>query len=389
LSSLDAAQREAEARRLASAEARKPFNLATGPLVRASLLQLGAEEHVALFTMHHIVSDGWSMEVLIREVSVLYEAISRGEGSPLAELSIQYLDYAMWQREWLKGEVLEGQLGYWKEQLKGALQVLELPTDKVRPAVQSFHGVHNEFSLTPELSEKLKALSRRESVTLFMTLLAAWQLLLHRYTGQEQISVGTPIAGRSQLATEGLIGFFVNTVVMRSDLSENPSFSELLRRVREVCLQAYANQDMPFEKLVEVLQPQRDLSRSPLFQVWFTLMDAPLQKLQLKNLKSQEFAFEAVTAKFDLALLITDTQIGLKGVLEYNSDLFEPNTINRMVRHFETLLCSIAAEPASQLDVLVEILADQERTRRSIKAQEFKAADRQTLKSIKRKTISG
>jgi len=389
LSMYEAPAREAEALRLALEEAQKPFDLASGPLVRASLLKLGTEEHVVLFTMHHIVSDGWSMGVLVREVSVLYEAISRGEGSPLAELPIQYVDYAVWQREWLKGEVLEGQLDYWKAQLSGAAVALELPTDKVRPVVQSFRGAHHGFSLTPELSEQLKALSRREGVTLFMTLLAAWQLLLYRYTRQEQISVGTPIAGRSQLATEGLIGFFVNTVVMRSDLSGNPSFRELLRRVREVCLGAYAHQDVPFEKLVEVLQPERDLSRSSLFQVWFTLVDGQLEKLHLKNLESEEFAFEAVTAKFDLALLVTDTEKGLGGVLEYNSDLFDLNTVTRMLRHFETLLCSIVAEPEHQLSVLVEILAEEERKRRSLKAQEFKATDRRTLKSITRKIISG
>ena len=376
---------ESRARGLALEETRRPFDLSSGPLIRGSLLQLEETEHVALFTMHHIVSDGWSLGVLMKEVSQLYEAYSQGMESPLEELPVQYADYAIWQREWLTGEVLERQLDYWKKQLRGASKVL--PTDKARPAVQTFRGAHHTFSFTSELSEQLRGLSRGEGVSLFMTLLATFQLLLYYYTHDDQINVGTPVAGRNQIATENLIGFFVNTVVLRADLSGDPSFQELLRRVRELCLSAYSNQDVPFEKLVEVLQPERDLSHSPLFQVWFTLVDAPLDKLQLKNLKLQEFAFDSGTAKFDLALLITDGEKQLSGVLEYNSDLFESSTIERLHRHLDTLLRSVVAQPQTRLSALMDILTEENSKRRSLIAQGFKAADRQMLKNARRRVI--
>jgi amino acid adenylation domain-containing protein/non-ribosomal peptide synthase protein (TIGR01720 family) len=387
LSGLAPSERDSAARQLAQEEAGRPFSLARVPLLRALLLKLAEAEHIVVLTMHHIISDGWSTSVLIREVGVLYEAYLEEQVSPLPELSIQYADYAIWQRNWLQGEVLERQLEYWKEQLSGTSATLQLPTNGERPLLQSFRGAHAPFSLTPELSEQLKELSRREGVTLFMTLLAAWQTLLYYYTHEEHINVGTPVAGRNQLATESLIGFFVNTVVMRSELSGNPDFKELLRRVRETCLGAYAHQDVPFEKLVEALQPERDLSRSAFFQVWFTLVEAPLEKLQLKKLKLEEFALEAVTAKFDLALLVTDAKNGLSGVLEYNSDLFDSSTISRMLRHWSTLLSSIVAGPQSKLDTLLAVLTEADRKRRSQIAQEFKAADRQTLKNVKRKVI--
>jgi amino acid adenylation domain-containing protein/non-ribosomal peptide synthase protein (TIGR01720 family)/FkbM family methyltransferase len=389
LSQISVAEREVEVIGLAREEADRPFDLSCGlPLLRASLLKLEAEEHVVLFTVHHIVSDGWSVGILLREVALLYEAYSQGQSSPLPELAIQYADFAMWQREWLTGQVLDKQLSYWKRQLQGVTKVLELPTDRVRPEVQTFRGTYHTFSLTPELSRKLKELSRNEDVTLFMTLLAAWQTLLYHYTNQEQISVGTLIANRNRAETEMLIGFFVNTLVMNSDLSGNPSFRELLRRVREVCLGAYAHQDVPFEKLVEVLQPERSLSNTPLVQVWLALQNAPESKPELAGLSVSQLTIEGSTAKFDLGLNIADAESGLVGTLQYKTDLFNAITISRIARQFETLLDSIVAEPQSRLNVLVEILADEQRKRRSTKAQEFKAADRQTLKSIKRKTIS-
>jgi condensation domain-containing protein len=284
LSGLPETEREAEALRLATAEAQRPFDLVEGPLVRAALLRLGAEEHVLLLTMHHIVSDGWSMGVLVRELAALYEAFRRGEPSPLGELPVQYADYAVWQREWLSGEVLEEQLDYWRRQLAGAPPALGLPTDRPRPQVATYHGAVEKFELSAELSESLKKLGRSEGATPFMTLLAAFYALLYRYSGQEEIVVGSPVAGRTRAETEGLIGFFVNTLALRTDLRGNPRFVELLKRVREVCLGAYGHQEVPFEKLVAELQPGRDMSRHPFFQVMFVLQNVPLEPLELPGL---------------------------------------------------------------------------------------------------------
>ncbi|HEV7376650.1 MAG TPA: condensation domain-containing protein, partial [Pyrinomonadaceae bacterium] len=255
LSNLSPLEKETEASRLSSEEARSPFDLSSGPLVRATLLRLGAEESVLLLTMHHITSDGWSLDVLSRELRALYAAFHEGRSSPLTELPIQYADFAVWQREWLQGEALESQLSYWKKQLTGAPSALELPTDRPRPFVPTYRGASQSHGLSEDVAVSLKALSQREGVTLFMTLLAAFNLLLHRYTHQSDIVLGSPIAGRNRAETEGLIGFFVNTLVMRTDLSGDPGFRELLGRVKEVALGAYAHQDLPFEKLVEAISP--------------------------------------------------------------------------------------------------------------------------------------
>ncbi|REG14198.1 phosphopantetheine binding protein, partial [Archangium gephyra] len=269
LSGLPEAEREAEAKRRVEEEALRPFDLARGPLLRTKLLKLGEREHVLVLVMHHIVSDGWSMGLLVRELGGLYEAFSRGKPSPLAELPVQYADYAAWQRQWLSGEVLEEQLGYWRKQLEGAPPALELPTDKPRPAVQSFRGGYRGFQWPRELQDAVKALAKKEGATPFMVLLAAFQTVLARYAGQQDVSVGSPIANRTRAETEGLIGFFVNTLVLRSKLDGDTTFRELLGQVREVTLGAYAHQEVPFEKLVEELRPERDLSRGPLFQVMF------------------------------------------------------------------------------------------------------------------------
>jgi hypothetical protein len=250
-------EREAEARRLATEEARRPFDLARGPLLRVTLLQLDEEEYVVLVTIHHIISDAWSMGVLIREILALYLAFSAGHPSPLPDLPIQYADFAHWQRQWLRGEVLETQLAYWQQQLSGNLPVLELPTDRPRPSVQTFCGMTHSRMLPRVLSEALKNLSRREGVTLFITLLAAFQTLLQRYTGQDDIIVGSPITNRNRVELEGLIGYFGNVLVLRTDLSGNPSFRQLLGRIREVCLGAYDHQELPFQRLVETLQPEQ------------------------------------------------------------------------------------------------------------------------------------
>jgi acyl carrier protein len=275
LSTLREQEREQEAQRRATEEARAPFNLAAGPLMRASLVRLGAEDHVLLVTMHHIVSDGWSMGVLIREVGALYRAFIEDEPSPLAELPVQYADFAVWQRRWLAGEVFETHLRYWKRQLGGELPVLSLPTDKPRPEVQSFHGSSQSLQLPVRLAEALNALAKREGVTLFMLLLAAFKALLSRYTEQSDIVIGSPIANRNRVELEGLIGFFVNTLALRTDLSGNPRFREIVGRVRAVALEAYAHQDMPFEQLVEQMQPERTMSRNPLFQVMFQMENTP------------------------------------------------------------------------------------------------------------------
>jgi len=350
-------EQESEVQRLATNEAQRPFDLAEGPLVRATVLQLGENEHVGLLTMHHIVSDGWSTGILIREMAVLYDAFCSERPASLPELPIQYADFAHWQRQWLEGEVLETELSYWKQQLLGAPPLLELPTDHPRPAVQTFRGAHQSFLLPKTVGDALKTLSRQEGVTLFMTLLASFKILLHGYATQDDLVVGTPTANRNRLEIEGLIGFFVNTLVLRTDLSGNPTFRGLLCRVREVCLGAYAHQDLPFERLVEELHPARDLSRNPLFQVMFVLQNASPQAVELPGLSLSPVEVDTRTTHFDLTLHIVDTEQGLVGTLAYNTDLFEAVTITRMLGHFRTLLEGVAYTPerrVSDLPLLTE-----------------------------------
>ena len=343
---------EREVARLAAADAQRPFDLGQGPLLRVSLLKLGEQEHVLLLNVHHIVFDGWSWGVLALELSVLYAAYGRGEESPLGELAIQYGDFAVWQREWMQGEVLEGQLNYWKEKLGGSLPVLELPTDRVRPSVQTYRGSTISFDLSKSVTEGLQKLSREEGVTLYVTLLAAFDVLLMRYTGQEDVVVGTPIANRNRAEVEGLIGFFVNTLVMRSDLSGNPGFRQLLGRVQETALDAYAHQDLPFEKLVEELKPERNLSRSPIIQVMFSLLNAPQQPLELSGVEVRRMEVENGTSKFDLSLYAMETAEGLRCVLEYNTDLFDADRMERMAGHWEMLLEGIVAHPEQSVHEL-------------------------------------
>lgn len=352
LQELPEIEREAEVLQLATEEAQRPFNLTLGPLLRTTLLQLGRAEHVLLFTIHHIVSDGWSVEVLIREVVALYEAFCCGKPSPLPELPIQYADFAIWQRQWLQGEVLAKQLAYWQQQLSHHPPVLQLPTDRPRPLVQSFPGATKSFSLSTRLTNALKVLSQQEEATLFMTLLVAFQTLLYRYTGQEDILVGSPIANRNRFETERLIGFFVNTLVLRTDLSGNPSFRELLVRVRKIALEAYAHQELPFEKLVAELQPERDLSSTPLIQVMFALENNPIPILEFAGLTLSPVEFDHRTTKFDLILAITETHKGLSGRFEYNTDLFDAATIAKMVRHFQTMLTAIVTNPDQSISTL-------------------------------------
>ena len=362
LGGMAGAEREAEARRLAEKEAQLPFDLVRGPLLRTRLLRLDAQRHVALLTMHHIVSDGWSKGVLMRELAALYEAYSANRPSPLPELPIQYADFSYWQRDWLQGEALERQLSYWKGQLAGAPSVLALPADMPRPAVQTFRGATHDFTLAAGLAAELNGLSRREGVTLFMTLLAAFSALLTRHTGQEDLVVGTAIANRDQAATEDLIGMFVNTLPMRVDTSGDPGFVDLLGRVREVALGAYAHQALPFEKLIDELRLKRDTSRSPLVQVMLILQNAPTSKLELPGLTLTPFVSASRAAKLDLILSITEDVGVLRCALEYNTDLFKAATVERLAAHFRTLLEGIAADPRRRLSEL-PIMTDDERRR--------------------------
>ncbi|MDF5735721.1 MULTISPECIES: non-ribosomal peptide synthetase [unclassified Nostoc] len=351
---------EAEIQRLATEEQARPFDLAKEALVRTTLLQLSQAEYVLLFTMHHIVCDQWSFEVLIWEVAELYKAFSKGKLSPLPELPIQYADFAVWQQQWLQGQVREAQLSYWKQQLSSIPSVLELPTDHPRPPIQTNRGAKQSLVLSKSLTEALKALSQQEKATLFMTLLAAFQTLLYRYTGEDDIVVGTTISGRNRAEIEGLIGFFVNTLVMRTELSGTPSFREILNRVREVALGAYANQDLPFEQLVEKLQPKRNLSHTPLFQVMFQLQNTLTTTLELPSLTLSPLKFDKETAKFDLTLSMVEVKQGLIGTLEYNTDLFNAATITQMLGHFQSLLEGIIVNPDQQISKL-PILSEAER----------------------------
>ncbi|MCX7595462.1 MAG: condensation domain-containing protein, partial [Fischerella sp.] len=322
LSEWSEADRTVEVQRVITQEAEYPFDLAHDPLLRVTLLRLGEQEYVLLLTLHHIIFDGWSLGVFIQELTALYKAFSTGTSSPLPELPIQYADYAIWQRQLLQGMVLKTHLDYWKQQLAGALPVLELPTDRPRSAFSNFPGATQSFSLSFDLSQALKQIGQQAGVTLFMTLLAAFKTLLYRYTGEGDIIVGSPTANRNRPEIEGLIGFFVNTLVLRTYLGDNPSFRQLLLRVKEVTSGAFDHQDLPFEKLVEEMQPERSLSHTPLFQVMFVLQNAPMPPLELPELTLSPLMIDSKTAKVDLSLSITDTQQGLIGNLEYNTDLF-------------------------------------------------------------------
>ena len=348
-------QRDATIQQWATEEAHRPFNLTTGSLLRVTLLRLAEADHLLLLTLHHIISDGWSMGVLMRELGVLYTAFLNGKPSPLSELSIQYADFAYWQRQHLQGEILESHIAYWGQQLK-ELPGLNLPTDRPRPPVQGHRGATQPLMLSPTLTVALESLGQSEGATLFMTLFAAFQILLHRYTGQDDLAVGVPIANRNRSEIEGLIGFFVNSLVLRTNLAGNPTFRQLLEQVREVALAAYAHQDLPFEKLVEELHPDRDLSHNPLFQVVFALQNAPMTSLELPDLTLNPWQLEIGTTRFDLEFHLWEQSQGLSGLWQqpvegisgfvaYSTDLFDPATIARMINHFQTLLEEIVANP--------------------------------------------
>ncbi|HSK80240.1 MAG TPA: non-ribosomal peptide synthase/polyketide synthase [Thermoanaerobaculia bacterium] len=361
LSGLAAEEREREAGRLAREEALRPFDLRQGPLFRAALLRLASGEHRLLLTLHHIISDGWSLGVMLREISALYRAFAAGRPSPLAAQPVQYPDFALWQRRWLEGGVLATQLAWWRERLGGELPVLPLPADRPRPAAPSRRGAEERLDLPEDLAGRLRELSRRQGTTLYMTLLAALDTLLYRYTGQDDLLVGSPVAGRTRAEVEGVAGFFVNTLVLRASLAGDPGFSELLARVRESVLGAWAHQDVPFEKLVSELAPDRDLSRSPLFQVSLTLENAPLEALALgPGLDVSAEPVETGTAKFDLSVGLQEVPGGLLSLAEYATDLFDAATVRRLLAHLRTLLEGIAAQPEARISGL-PLLTEPER----------------------------
>lgn len=351
LQDLPETERESEALQLAAQAVGQLFDLQQGPLFRASLLRLDEGKHILVVAVHHIVFDGWSMAILNRELSVLYESAHAGRPSPLPELPIQYCDYAVWQRGWLRDGVLERQLGYWREQLRGA-PVLELPTDHPRPPRQTHHGARQKFVLPIDLCGALRALSQAEGVTLFMTLLAAFQTLLYRYSGQQDLCVGTPIANRRRGELEGLMGFFVNTLVMRTDLSGDPTFRELLGRVRDVALGAFSNLDVPFERVVAELQPVRDMSRLPLVQVMFVLQNAPAEVPQLQDLASHPVTLDIEASRLDLTLEISVVENGLAGRIVFNTALFEAGTIAQLATHYQRILEAVVRDPEISIDRL-------------------------------------
>lgn len=359
-------QTEERLRRLATDEARKPFDLSRGPLLRAALSRLPDEEdqpaYLLLMTLHHIISDDWSMALFFKELAAVYEAYCAGRPSPLPPMSLQYADFALWQRRWLQGAALEEQLSYWRRQLDPLPPALSLPTDRPRPAAQTYAGGTHRFRLASEWIRPLQTLSRREGATLFMTLLAAFQVLLHRYGGDRDLYIGTPIANRNRVEIEGIIGFFVNTLVLRTDLSGNPSFVELLKRVRKVCLGAQAHQDLPFERLVEELRPERDMSRNPLFQVMFVLHSVYFEEPRIPGLGIASVQGIRKTAAFDLTLHMAEVGGEMEGWFEYNTDLFEEATLRRMEAHFRNLLSDIVSRPEARIGDL-SVLGEAERRR--------------------------
>ncbi|MFH1999041.1 MAG: amino acid adenylation domain-containing protein, partial [Planctomycetota bacterium] len=355
---LPAETRETEARSLAGEETRKPFDLTRGPLFRVHLFQLAAEDHVVLFCMHHIISDLWTFGVLFKELAAIYSAIASGQEETLPKPLLQYADFAAWQRKWLQAEALDDQLVYWKGQLKN-VPTLALPTDYPRPAVRTFHGSLRSLKLPPDLIEAIKKKSAEEGVTPFMFMLAVFKVLLFRYTGQQDVAVGSPIANRTRLAVEEMTGTFVNTLAMRTDLSGDPTFRVLLERVRETTLEAYAHQDMPFEKLVVELKPDRDMSQSPLVQVMFNLANAPFQSPPIQGLAWSPLEIERAAAQFDVTLF-ADLEITEKIFAEFSTDLFEAATIDRMLRHFLTALDAVTQHPDMNLSK-IPLLDDAER----------------------------
>src|SRR5437660_1276579 len=345
-------KQEQTVHQLLSAQMHQPFDLSCGPLLRTMLLRLKEQEHVFSLTIHHIISDAWSMGVLFNELSSLYTAFVEHKRSPLPELTLQYADYTIWQRERLQGAYQRELLDYWQKQLSGAPELLEMPLDRPRPAAQTFQGAVQRFVVPSSLADSLRALSRSAEVTLFMTLLAAFQVLLARYSGQQDIVVGTAIANRPQSELERLIGLFVNVLALRLDVSGQPTFLEVLSRVRQVVLGAFAHEDLPFEKVVEAVAPRRNMTYSPVFQALFTLHNTPGSSFVLPGITTSFIPTDQKTAQFDLSLELTEAPQGLVGFVEYNADIFDQTTIERMIVHFQVLLQGIVAQPEQRIQFL-------------------------------------
>ncbi|WP_353122979.1 condensation domain-containing protein, partial [Planktothrix agardhii] len=359
LTMVNLAGKETEAEKLAYQESQTPFDLTQSPLLRVTLLKLQPEKHILLINMHHIISDGWSIGVFIRELSYLYGAFVAGKEPTLPTLPIQYADFAVWQREWLQGKVLAAQLEYWKRQLAAAPPLLELPTDRPRPAIQTFQGKTERFQLDSKLTQQLKTLSQQSGCTLFMTLLAAFGVVLSRYSGQTDIVIGSAIANRNRREIEGLIGFFVNTLALRLDLSEKPSFAAFLKQVQAVTQDAYEHQDLPFEMLVEELQLERKLDRNPLVQVMFALQNAANEAWNLPGLTIAEMSWELDSVRFDLEVHLSEVNDGIAGYCCYKIDLFDGATIARLLEHFQNLLRAIIVNPQESVSLL-PLLSEQE-----------------------------
>lgn len=371
-------------------EAQRPFSLSEGPLIRAALFRLGDAEYRLLMTLHHIVTDRWSFSLLWRELSFLYSAFSRGLPSPLPELPIQFADFALWQRNWLEGEMLETRLSYWRKQLGGASFVLELPTDRPRPSVQTSRGKRQYRPQPKEVWNRLKALCRQENVTLYMMLLAAYYVLLYKHTGQEDICVGSPYANRARVETEGLIGYLLNMLVLRGNLSGDPSFREFLGRVRETTTGAYANAELPFARLVGELQPERNMSRNTLFQVTFVFVDYQGGVMSSPGLTMQKVDTDSGSVVAELMCGVREHAERPMLLFEYNVDLFDDATITRMMIRYETLLESILAQPGARLSEL-EMLPEEEKESQRAKERELSELSANTLRKVKRKltTVRG
>ncbi len=363
--------REAEASRIAIKEAMRPFNLGHGPLIRVLLLRLADDDHVLQLTMHHIISDAWSAGIFLQELGVLYEVFCAGSPSPLPELRVQYADYAVQERQWLQGEVLEKQLAFWREKLKGVPPVLELPLDRPRPASRTFHGAHETLHIPSEHLNMVKTLARQESATLFMALMAGFQAMLSKYSGEEQIVVGTDLANRTMPDTERMIGFFINLMAVRTDLSGNPTFRELLGRVREGLLESYAHQEVPFPKIVQEVQPERSATHNPIVQALFVMQNIPQVKRELAGLQADPFNVPVTTSKFDLAVFVVEKPEGLLGHWVYSTELFERTTIQRMMLHFGNLLRNAVAQPDARLSAL-SMLTSEEVEQQELKKEQRK-----------------
>jgi Condensation domain len=386
LNVLPDSQRESAARELAQREARRPFQLDRGPLVRLSLLRLSEDDHIALLTMHHIISDGWSIDIFISELASLYEAFTTEQSSSLPELPIQYPDYAYWQTQRSQEALFNNQLDYWKKHLQGVTSIPKLTTDRPRPATQTFNGAQHHLAFDKELLGKVQDLSYRTGTTPFIVLLAVLKIVLHVSTGQTDIVVGTPVNNRQRVELESVIGLFINTLVLRTDLSGNPTFGELIARERDVVLGAHANQDLPFETLVKALQVERDIGQTPLFSVWFLFQVAP-EARPLSNLTLMGFPVDHGITHYDLRLNLLESTQGIGGTIEYNTDLFRAQTITQFASRFEILLGLATGSPDKTLNELIKALREEETARKLEQQSEQRQAHLSRLKNVNRRVI--